>query len=162
MQLILLALSMLTLTTIIDQLLFTYVIRFQITRGKIWPVWSKIMTSRLKPVLETTEGDQLQNDRAEKAITRNIHFLVLISNLSPILGVLGTVHGIILTFWEISGKNDLQFSDISQGIAHALYTTAFGLSICLLSMLATWWTERQADELLILAGLLKKDKAQEA
>jgi biopolymer transport protein ExbB len=63
-------------------------------------------------------------------LQRGLSILDTIVTASPLLGLLGTVTGIIKTFMALSVANG-QAAQLSVGIAEALYTTAFGLSIAI-------------------------------
>lgn len=78
----------------------------------------------LEQVMETTGNSEL------KKFERGLSVLDTIVTASPLLGLLGTVTGIIKAFTALStvGSNPTQ---LSLGIAEALYTTAFGLAIAI-------------------------------
>lgn len=64
-------------------------------------------------------------------LERNIGVLLTIANLSPLLGLLGTVSGMIKTFNIISDYSaEISFS-LAGGIAEALITTAAGLLVAI-------------------------------
>ncbi|MGE5507985.1 MAG: MotA/TolQ/ExbB proton channel family protein [Chitinophagales bacterium] len=61
---------------------------------------------------------------------RGLGTLEAIVSVAPLLGLLGTVTGIIRTFNVIGGLQGLQSpAEVAPGIAEALFTTAFGLMI---------------------------------
>jgi biopolymer transport protein ExbB len=65
-----------------------------------------------------------------KRFERGLGVLDTIVTASPLLGLLGTVTGIIRAFGAL-GEVQNQAVHLSSGIAEALYTTAFGLSIAI-------------------------------
>ncbi len=74
--------------------------------------------------------------RQAAALERNIAYLSSIANLSTLLGLLGTVTGMIISFFnlKVSGISDPAL--LAGGISQALITTAVGLTVaipCLLS-----------------------------
>jgi len=86
-------------------------------------------------------------------------FLGVIIAAAPLLGILGTVTGIINSFdllGEASAISDP--SVVAGGIAEALYTTAFGLSIALITLFPHVYFKSQAERTLgrleALAGVL--------
>ncbi len=61
--------------------------------------------------------------------------LTITATVSPLLGLLGTVSGIIKTFADLSA-NSSQAGDISDGIAEALITTEYGLIVAIPALIA--------------------------
>ncbi|HOJ76535.1 MAG TPA: MotA/TolQ/ExbB proton channel family protein [Bacillota bacterium] len=66
-----------------------------------------------------------------KKFERGLGVLDTIITASPLLGLLGTVTGIIKAFTALSIVGGAQATQLSLGIAEALYTTAFGLAIAI-------------------------------
>ncbi len=64
-------------------------------------------------------------------LERNIGVLLTIANLSPLLGLLGTVSGMIKSFNTISTYNVSSAAPLAGGIAEALITTAAGLLVAI-------------------------------
>ena len=74
--------------------------------------------------------------------------LELIAVLSPLLGLLGTVIGMIDAFQNIeSAGSQVDPAILSGGIWQALLTTAVGLSVAIPVTLAHSWLERRIDKL---------------
>ena len=69
------------------------------------------------------------------ALRRRLGVLDTVITAAPLLGILGTVTGIISTFEEMSAQASGNPSAVSAGIAEALITTATGLVIALLTLL---------------------------
>lgn len=69
-----------------------------------------------------------------KRLERGLGMLDTIVTASPLLGLLGTVTGIIKSFTALSVGGAVQATQLSLGIAEALYTTAFGLAIAIPSL----------------------------
>jgi biopolymer transport protein ExbB len=69
-------------------------------------------------------------------LERNLDLLTIIANVAPLLGLLGTVAGMIQVFDVIHDvKNVGDPSLLAGGIAEALITTAAGLSVAIPTML---------------------------
>lgn len=62
-------------------------------------------------------------------LLRRVEYLSTIGTLSPMLGLLGTVWGMILAFLEFETKANPQVSELAPGIYRALVTTLFGLMV---------------------------------
>ena len=57
--------------------------------------------------------------------------LEVLSHLAPLVGLLGTVIGIIIAFSAIQSSTQVDAGLLSSGISHALITTALGLSVAI-------------------------------
>ena len=63
-------------------------------------------------------------------LTRRLSYLVMLANVATLLGLLGTIFGLIYAFGAVNAADPSQRSALlAQGIAQALNTTAFGLII---------------------------------
>jgi biopolymer transport protein ExbB len=67
-------------------------------------------------------------------LERGIWFLALISNIAPILGFLGTVVGMILSFDVIATQGLNNPGAVARGISIALITTAAGLIVAVFTL----------------------------
>ncbi len=82
--------------------------------------------------------EETMTDALPEVKTR-IGALWSMANIATLTGLLGTITGLISTFDSIgaSGKDQAtRQTELSDGIAEAMYNTAFGLSIALLCMIA--------------------------
>jgi len=78
---------------------------------------------------------------------RNIEGLGAISNVSTLLGLLGTISGMIKIFGVISEQPIVSPPSLAGGISEALYTTAFGLSVAIPAFIAYKYTSGKAEEI---------------
>ncbi|MGL1935727.1 MAG: MotA/TolQ/ExbB proton channel family protein [Fibrobacterales bacterium] len=62
---------------------------------------------------------------------RYLSFVALCSSLAPFLGLLGTVWGIMTSFFEIGKQGSAELSVVAPGIAAALVTTLAGLIVAI-------------------------------
>ncbi|MEK7680340.1 MAG: MotA/TolQ/ExbB proton channel family protein, partial [Deltaproteobacteria bacterium] len=63
-------------------------------------------------------------------IDKRITYLATLANIATLLGLLGTIQGLIQAFAAVSSADPSEKAGIlSRGIAIALYTTAFGLIV---------------------------------
>ncbi len=85
-------------------------------------------------------------------LDRYLGALGTIAAITPLLGLLGTVFGMITVFgvMESSGAGDA--SVLAGGISEALVTTAAGLSVAIPSLFFQRYFERRVDELMVLLG----------
>jgi len=65
---------------------------------------------------------------------KNLSLLDTIITVSPLLGIFGTVIGIILSFEMLGSTGIEEPQAVTAGIAQALITTASGLGIAILSL----------------------------
>jgi biopolymer transport protein ExbB len=70
-------------------------------------------------------------------LEKRIHYLYALSNVSTLLGLLGTVTGLIQSFTAVSSADPAQKSLLlASGISMALNNTAFGLLIAIILMVS--------------------------
>ena len=83
-------------------------------------------------------------------LEHGIHLLRIIAVLSPMLGLLGTVLGMIEAFRDIAGQTGPVIpSMIADGLWSAMLTTAYGLSIALPCLFASFLYSRMAEKRLL-------------
>ena len=82
-----------------------------------------------------TEAMQLTAARQLKLEKRGINLLDTIVTVAPLLGILGTVLGIIDSFNLLSDAGIQNPQAVLGGIAQALITTAAGLTVAVISLL---------------------------
>ncbi len=99
---------------------------------------------------QRTEAQLLAHaDALRGSSERFSSFLGVVIAAAPLLGILGTVTGIIHSFdllGEASAISDP--SVVAGGIAEALYTTAFGLSIALITLFPHVYFKAQSERTL--------------
>ena len=67
----------------------------------------------------------------ELELTNNIHLIATIGSNAPYIGLLGTVLGIMLTFYMIGKEGFMDTGKIMIGLALALKATAVGLLVAI-------------------------------
>ncbi len=68
---------------------------------------------------------------AFKPLKRNLQAIATLGVISPLLGLLGTVAGMIITFQQIAATGGADKAQLADGIALALLTTAGGLIVAI-------------------------------
>jgi biopolymer transport protein ExbB len=68
---------------------------------------------------------------AFKPLKRNLQIMGTIAGIAPLLGLLGTIIGMIMVFDQISVAGGADKSKLAEGIMVALFTTAFGLIVAI-------------------------------
>ncbi len=67
-------------------------------------------------------------------LEKNLSTLASISGIAPMIGLLGTVIGLIISFQDMTTATTITPQVMSNGIYHALTATAFGLFVSIISM----------------------------
>jgi biopolymer transport protein ExbB/TolQ len=114
-----------------------------IESGKV-PKALRLTSSAKSPLANILQGALLRANRPEKEIRRAVEvaalqeipkvkngtvFLPQLSNLSTLVGLIGTIHGLIVAFQGAGSESVAQRQvALSQGIAIAFYNTFFGLA----------------------------------
>ena len=80
-----------------------------------------------------------------KALERNMWLLSLAANASPLLGLLGTVTGMITAFNSIALNGTGDAGVLAKGISEALYTTAGGLIVAIPCMIFYNYFNKKID-----------------
>lgn len=70
----------------------------------------------------------------EIELTKKLHIIATIGSNAPYIGLLGTVLGIMLTFYTIGKEGLIDTSKIMTGLALALKATAIGLVVAIPSI----------------------------
>jgi len=73
---------------------------------------------------------------AFKPLRRNLQVISTLAVISPLLGLLGTVMGMIITFSQIAAAGGAEKAKLADGIALALFTTAGGLIVAIPAIIA--------------------------
>ena len=85
---------------------------------------------------------------------RRIEHLSVISTLAPMLGLMGTVWGMILAFMEFEIKANPQISELAPGVYKALVTTLQGLAVAIPATGALAFFRSRVEELSMETSLL--------
>ena len=81
---------------------------------------------------EVESAMQEVGDEETLAMEQKIGYLALIASIAPMLGLLGTVQGMVVSFQYLAVSNtSLNSSGLIDGIATALFTTLEGLVVCI-------------------------------
>jgi biopolymer transport protein ExbB/TolQ len=77
-----------------------------------------------------------QGQRESATLKRGIAVLATVASTAPFIGLLGTVMGIINAFQSMASSGSGGLGTVSAGIAEALATTALGLGVAILAVIA--------------------------
>ncbi|MBM4356183.1 MAG: MotA/TolQ/ExbB proton channel family protein [Deltaproteobacteria bacterium] len=87
------------------------------------------------------------------ALARYVGGLSTVATVSPLLGLLGTVTGMIKVFKSVASVQDPQIGQLAGGIWEALLTTVAGLAVAIPAYLAYRYLEGRIDK---IAGRLEE------
>ncbi len=104
---------------------------------------SKPSTDELRLVMEGA------GKRAEHILNQRLTALATIASSAPLLGLLGTVVGMIEIFGVQSTGGAGNPAQLAHGISVALYNTAFGLIVAIPSLIFWRYFRARADEYLL-------------
>lgn len=129
--------------------------------------YSRMKSRGRTPVEMQAAVSKTMEDYAPKAIhgiERRLNALILISGISPLIGMTGTVTGMISSFNAMAEAAGLDAGAVAGGISEALITTAAGLIIAIPAVVAyNYFTNRiETFNMAIEAGITDVVEAIEA
>jgi biopolymer transport protein ExbB len=118
----------------------------EVAIGRVVEVALEVRSESRSVVKERVE----EVGRREAAeLERYIPVLGTIASIAPLLGLLGTVGGMILTFQVIEQQGVKDVADLAGGISQALITTFAGLSVGIPALVANRYLLARVDGMLI-------------
>ena len=85
---------------------------------------------------------------SEKLINKSLSIVSTIASISPFVGLLGTVWGIMRSFLAIAGTSNVSIVAVAPGIAEALITTAMGIFVAIISVFLYNYLRLKAQNIL--------------
>lgn len=108
----------------------------------------KVVTYGLEhPDTEPEIAMQVRQAEELKVARRFLSVMDTVITLAPLLGLLGTVTGIMQSFKFVGGDQELAVSKVSGGIGEALIATAFGLGVAIITLVPFNLVGNYAEEL---------------
>lgn len=108
---------------------------------------ARVARAELKEIME--EAGQLE----VTTMGRFIEGVGTVASVAPLLGLLGTVTGMIRVFQEVASSAEPQVNQLAGGIWEALVTTGAGLTVAIPAFLAYRWLQGLLDR---RVGLLQE------
>ena len=102
--------------------------------------------------LDTVELRQLLEDQSRqesRVLERFLNVLRTVATIAPLLGLLGTVAGMIKVFQTLSAAGMTNAADLSVGISEALITTAAGMLVAIPAIVLHSYFEGRADGIML-------------
>jgi len=128
------------------------------TKGPLPHIVAVAIKIRKKDLNEKERIINRAGSKFVRILEKNLNFLAIIANITPLLGLLGTVVGMIQTFMKIQllgGNVDVVV--LSGGIWKALITTAAGLTVAIPTMVFFHYFEGKVDEQISIMKEISSD-----
>jgi biopolymer transport protein ExbB len=94
-------------------------------------------------------ADYTSKKELELMLTSRVHIIATIGSSAPYVGLLGTVLGIMLTFYTLGNQGFIDTGKIMVGLALALKATAAGLLVAIPSVVLYNFLLRKVKRLLL-------------
>jgi biopolymer transport protein ExbB/TolQ len=106
-------------------------------------------------LLKVKEGDAAVQAALDEAalkelpkIEKRIGYLAMIGNVAVLMGLLGTILGLIRSFAAVAEADAAsKATELAKGISEAMYNTAFGLATAILAIIAYAFLQSKAQHL---------------
>lgn len=99
--------------------------------------------------------------KIERDMSRGLWLLETIVTAAPLLGLLGTIVGMMRSFQLIGGDGLVSPAGVSGGVAQALVATAIGLIVALVALFAFNYFSRRVDRLMDEIELFANERLSE-
>jgi biopolymer transport protein ExbB len=98
-------------------------------------------------------------DLESERLLQKVSYLSVVSNLAPMLGLLGTVQGMIWAFATLATQSAgaAQQAMLAMNIAQALYTTAAGLLVAVPTVAFFYFFRNRANNIILSMVILTND-----
>ncbi len=94
----------------------------------------------------------------EERLMQRVNYLNVVGNLAPMLGLLGTVQGMIAAFANLASAGAAGGGALANSISQALYTTAFGLFIAIPALAFFYYFRNRASTIILTMERLTMDE----
>ena len=109
---------------------------------------------------KTIKLEEYKNrDTLELELTDNISVISSIGSNAPYVGLLGTVIGIMITFYSMGDAGAVDAKEIMMGLALALKATAMGLIVAIPAIVTYTIALRKVERILTKYDVLQEDNA---
>jgi len=107
---------------------------------------------------EAIEGMQEVGEEENMALEHRLSHLALIGTIAPMVGLMGTVSGMIASFNKIADNPNVQPkpAQLAEGISQALWTTLIGLGIAIPAMISYGILRNRVSRLVLEVGMLSE------
>ena len=106
---------------------------------------------------EAMEGMQEAGEDENMALEHRLSYLALIGTVAPMLGLMGTVQGMIASFEKIAtSPSTPKPAQLAEGISMALFTTLIGLGIAVPAMVFYTILRNRIQRLVLEIGMVSE------
>jgi len=102
--------------------------------------------------------DYEHRDNLEMDLTDNLGIISAIGSNAPYVGLLGTVTGIMITFYTLGDVGAVDAKKIMMGLALALKATAMGLVVAMPAIVAYTIVLRKVERILTMFDVAQEKK----
>jgi biopolymer transport protein ExbB len=107
---------------------------------------------------QAIEGMQETGEEENMKLEHRLSYIALIGTISPMIGLMGTVQGMIASFQVIAtSPRAPRAADLAEGISTALFTTLVGLMIAIPAIAAYSILRNRIARLVLEVGILSED-----
>ena len=107
---------------------------------------------------QSIEAMQEVGEEENMKLEHRLSYMALIGTISPMIGLFGTVHGMIDSFWEIATAGaSPQVEELATGISTALLTTLIGLGIAIPAIAAYNILRNRVQRLVLEVGITSEE-----
>ncbi len=119
----------------------------QRSRGPVPVVLGELIRKRHQTADDIEKSVSLTGSRHLRELSRYLRGLGVIGNVTPLMGLLGTVIGMVRVFIDVADlKGNVNPSVLAGGIWEALLTTAAGLTVAIPALIAYHYFEGRVDD----------------
>jgi biopolymer transport protein ExbB len=118
-------------------------------RSSIGAIFAAILKKAGQPLPFVKEAAEEVGRQEAARLERFVGALGTVASITPLLGLLGTVTGMIGVFQRVAETGVGNPLDMAAGIWEALLTTAFGLGVGIPALLAHRFTLSRVDTLVL-------------
>jgi biopolymer transport protein ExbB len=107
-----------------------------------------ILQNKGRPIWWLESRAQDEAKLIEKKLTSTLWVLETITTVAPLLGLLGTIVGMMSSFKIIGNDGLVNPSGVTAGVAESLIATGFGLAVAVITLFAFNYFSRQSNQVL--------------
>jgi biopolymer transport protein ExbB len=105
---------------------------------------------------QAIEAMQEVGEDENMKLEHRLSYIALIGTLAPMVGLFGTVDGMIQSFSEIAQGGQPKAVDLARGISTALFTTLIGLALAIPAILAYNILKNRLARLVLEVGIMSE------